>query len=73
MATVEVLEGGQLQAQRDAHLIAAAPDLLEALLSARDLILAGLPADLKAPGYDVDAFLERIDAAIAKAEGGKSP
>lgn len=49
----------------DARLIAAAPELLEALILARNE-LAGLPHSL---GYDF-THLPKIDAAIEKATGG---
>jgi len=47
--------------EADARLIAAAPDLLEALHEARQCLLVWSPVDA--------AIFEKIDAAIAKAEG----
>lgn len=54
-----------LQAKADAHLIAAAPDMLECLK-----LIMGNSTNfrLKAPDYMID----KIDAAIAKAEGRAS-
>lgn len=52
-------EGGYIASLDDAYLIAAAPELLEALKTARDWI-----AD-----YSAGETLDTIDAAIAKAEG----
>lgn len=60
--------------EADAHLIAAAPDLLEALLSARDVIATALKSS--APDWfetddDVASHhtVKKIDAAISKARG----
>lgn len=53
------------EAQANAHLIAAAPDLLRELRRAREVIAVNFPQW----GRDVKPLLAPIDAAIAKAEG----
>jgi hypothetical protein len=47
--------------EEDAYLMAAAPDLLEALLAARERMIGSSPA--------IKALIEKTDAAIAKATG----
>jgi len=53
--------------QANANLIAAAPEMLEALKEERRFLLALQ----KLTGYPVDPVVERIDAAISKAEGNQ--
>ena len=48
----------------DAHLIAAAPDLLAALIELRDLVV-----EREQGNHDLDEELDAADAAIAKAKG----
>lgn len=56
-------------AKSNAMLIAAAPDLLEALIDARDVLMAAL--EYSAPGYDMSQHvtIKRMDAAISRARG----
>ena len=54
------------QAVADAHLIAAAPEMLEALKRLRAVATQSLDIDLIDGGLDA---LAEVDAAIAKAEG----
>lgn len=59
--------GDDEQAEANGRLIAAAPELLEAL----DILLANLRSDLQCEGHDPndDARVELAAAAIAKATG----
>jgi hypothetical protein len=54
------------QHKANARLIAAAPELLEALRTLKMAIVAGPPE------YDSADWIEMADAAIAKATGGKA-
>lgn len=64
---------GHFALAADAHLVAAAPDLLASLKNARFLIgkLAGWNGvDLNELDEEHDGMVAGIDAAIARAEGG---
>jgi hypothetical protein len=52
-----------------ARLIAAAPELLEALREARDLLACARITEDDPHGEEMAAYLTMLDAAIAKAEG----
>lgn len=65
---------GQHHAKANARLIAAAPDLLEALIKAREFVYGTWSSLKGAVGENnlVKPVLDEIDAAIAKAEGNKN-
>lgn len=73
MASIAWLTGGVLNQEANAHLIAAAPDLLavvEECLESEERRRRELKDGSPASTYS-DARLGRIRAAIAKARGGK--
>lgn len=53
--------------EHDARLIAAAPDLLEALEAVNQVMFDGI---LNSDGRDIQSAIEKMCAAIAKAKGG---
>lgn len=55
--------GGKYESQATAQLLASAPDLLEALLAAREHMIGSSPA--------IKALIEKTYSAIAKAKGAK--
>lgn len=61
-------EGLPEQTPANARLIAAAPDLLEALKEVRRFLDHGEPVRIAASAHDRQ-LMELVDAAIAKAEG----
>lgn len=66
---IATINNGRVQQKHNAHLIAAAPEMLEALKMARECIAwcrKHHPDAQKGEGVPAEAF---IDAAIAKAEG----
>lgn len=67
--TVAIVSDWSPEAEANARLIAAAPELLEALKSARFAIQVTLDSGLVTE-KNVRSTLNHIDAAIAKAEGG---
>jgi hypothetical protein len=52
-----------VNSEADARLIAAAPDLLQVMKEFKSAL------DLQDPNFDADTWLDRVDAAIAKATG----
>lgn len=63
-------EGGSVvERHANAHIIAAAPDLLEELREARNALQWYRETFPEADGRGDDEVIARIDAAIAKAEG----
>jgi hypothetical protein len=62
--------GDEAECLANAHLIAAAPDLLEACKLARDTLAIKTPACDRLEGSIVDWTLSTLSAAIRKAEGG---
>jgi hypothetical protein len=75
MWATDLTEEDYQKRKADLHLIAAAPDLLKALKECRNAIQGGQPLepyDSRGAGYQQQfgaAFLEYLNAAIAKATG----
>jgi hypothetical protein len=77
--TVETVTIAEHVTPADAALIAAAPDLLEALTQLRAFIRDGwggavrLQSDSLVADVYADGLFRRVDAALAKAEGAEAP